>query len=162
MDTLDTGERTTDQISPMTEALGNATKKKKPMPHKQRLAMLVVGDIIVFLLFSFIGRRSHNEAAGFDAFLQIVETAAPFALAWFLVSPFVGAFRRGVEMQPRTMLWRTGLGWLGAWPLSMLFRGIIERGVPPLTFALITLVTNMILLLLWRWPFALINKMRGR
>jgi hypothetical protein len=143
-----------------------ATEKStslKRMPDVRRIAILVIGDALVFLIFAAIGRRSHGEAAGFGALLQIAQTAAPFAIGWFIVSPFLGAYRRGLEEQPRAMALRTLLAWLAAWPVSMALRGIfVDHAVPPWTFALITLVTNTILLLLWRWPFALLSSLRKR
>ena len=131
----------------------------KSMHNAQRIALLVIGDALVFLIFAAIGRRSHGEAAGFDALLQTIQTATPFAIGWFIVSPFLGAYRRGLERQPRIMALRTLLAWLAAWPVSMTLRGVfVDHAVPPWTFALITLVTNTVLLLLWRWPFALFYK----
>lgn len=141
---------------------------KKGMTNGQRITFLVIGDVLVFLIFSAIGRRSHGEAAGLSAFVQIALTAAPFAFGWFLVSPFLGAFRRGLETQPRKMATRTALAWLAAWPVGLIVRGFVEKGlpltfvIPPWTFALVTLITNMLFLLLWRWPFALINAWRKR
>ena len=124
----------------------------------QRTAILVIGDIIVFLIFAAIGRRSHSEAGNV---FGIAITALPFAIAWFLVSPFVGAFKRGLEYSTGKMSLRTLLAWLAAWPLAMLFRGIfVDKGVPPWTFALITLISNTILLQAWRVPFSLFFKRR--
>lgn len=144
---MDVREKVPDSATVTDE---QSTEPRKSMPSLARIIMLVVGDVIIFLIFSAIGRRSHNEAAGFDALWQIALTAAPFALGWFLVSPFVGAFRRGLEMQPRKMITRTTLAWTAAWPIGLLIRGLTEQRVPPLSFALITLITNMILLVLWR------------
>ena len=128
------------------------------MSDGQRTAILVIGDIIVFLVFAAIGRRSHSESSNI---LGVALTALPFAAAWFIVSPFVGAFRRGLEVFPGKMALRTSLAWLAAWPIAMLLRGVfVDQAVPPWNFALITLVTNTILLLLWRVPFTLINSLR--
>ncbi len=125
------------------------------MSDKQRITWLVIGDVVVFLVFAFIGRRSHNEAIGIGAFFQVVLTALPFAAAWFIISPVIGAFKRGLERKPGTMATRTLLSWLAAWPVALALRGIfVDHAVPPLTFGIITLVANSILLLLWRWPFA--------
>ena len=124
----------------------------------QRTIILVIGDIIVFLIFAAIGRRSHSEAGNV---FGIAITALPFAVAWFLVSPFVGAFKRGLEYSTGKMSLRTLLAWLAAWPVAMLFRGIfVDKGVPPWTFALITLISNIILLQAWRTLFSLFFKRR--
>ncbi len=144
---MDVREKVPDSV---TSANEQGAEQRKGMGSLGRIVMLVVGDAIIFLIFSAIGRRSHNEAAGFDALWQIALTAAPFALGWFLVSPFVGAFRRGLEKQPRKMITRTTLAWTAAWPAGLLVRGLVEQRVPPLSFALVTLISNMILLVLWR------------
>jgi len=124
----------------------------------QRSAILVAGDIIVFLVFAIIGRRSHSEAS--NIFGPVI-TALPFAVAWFLVAPFVGAFKRGLERNTGKFALRTFLAWLAAWPVAMLFRGIfVDKGVPPWTFALITLISNTILLQVWRVPFSLFFRKR--
>jgi hypothetical protein len=45
----------------------------------------------------------------------------------------------------------------------MALRGIfVDHGIPPLTFAIITLVFNTVILLVWRWPYALNNSIKRR
>jgi hypothetical protein len=152
---------TTDEThEPVTE---RKTKPTKEIPYTQAVIMLVIGDVLCFLIFVAFGRSSHGEASGFAAIPQIIVTALPFIAGWFLVSPFAGAFRHKVMAQPRSMVVRTAVAWLIAWPVAMLLRGIfVDHGVPPLSFALVVLLFNMLLLLIWRWPFALNNSMRKR
>lgn len=138
-------------------------KTSAEMPDKQRIAVLVVGDAIAFLVFAAIGRGSHGEASGLAAIPQIALTALPFAAAWFVIAPFVGAFRRDLTADPRKMAKRTVLAWLLSWPVAMALRGIfVDHGIPPLTFAIITLVFNTGILLVWRWPYALNNSIKRR
>ena len=142
------------------EQTNNATKTS----NTRRIINLAVGDALVFLIFAFIGRQSHGEPVGPSAILQIVLTAAPFALGWFIVAPFVGAFRPGLEMQPRAMAIRTSLAWVLAWPVGLFLRWLFSgfTDFPPLTFALITFFFNLVVLLVWRWPYALTNSLRKR
>src|SRR5262245_6936250 len=105
-------------------------------------ALLVAGDALAFLIFSAIGRASHSEAAGLAALAQIAETAAPFAIGWFAVAPFVGVFRAEVAARPRRMLARTAVAWLLAWPVGLLLRALIRQTSIPLSFAVVTLLTN--------------------
>ena len=154
-------------MSTMEETNIPITEKKvrtpKEIPYKQAVIMLVIGDLLCFLIFVAFGRNSHGEASGFAAIPQIIITALPFAAGWFLVSPFVGAFRHKILAQPRSMVIRTAVAWLIAWPVAMLLRGIfVDHSVPPLSFAIIVLLFNMLLLLIWRWPFALNNSLRKR
>lgn len=145
---------------PVTEQKARTSKE---LPYKQAVIMLVIGDMMCFLIFAALGRNTHGETSGFAAIPQIIVTALPFAAGWFLVSPFVGAFRRKIMAQPRAMATRTALAWLLAWPVAMLLRGFfVDHRIPPLSFAAVVLLFNMLLLLVWRWPFALNNSMRKR
>ena len=148
-----------------TNVSGTEKKAKlsKEIPYKRAVILLVIGDLLCFLIFVALGRSSHREASGFAALPQLIITALPFIAGWFLVAPFVGAFRHKILAQPRSMVIRTALAWLIAWPVAMLLRGIfVDHGVPPLSFAIIVLLFNMLLLLVWRWPFALNNSLRKR
>ena len=145
---------------PVTE---KKVRTPKEISFTQSIIMLVIGDLICFLIFAALGRNTHGEASGFAAIPQIILTALPFVAGWFLVSPFVGAFRHKIMAQPRAMAIRTALAWLLAWPVAMLLRVIfVDHGIPPLSFAIVVLLFNMVLLLVWRWPFALINSIRKR
>lgn len=126
--------------------------------YRTSVSLLAAGDFLCFMIFAAIGRRSHGEAAGLTALLQIFLTALPFLAAWFLVAPLVGAFKSDVVAAPRKMALRTLIAWLIAWPIGLLLRGIfVDHAVPPLTFAVIVLVFNAAILQVWRWPFALNN-----
>src|SRR5258708_21715896 len=83
-----------------------------------RIILLVIGDATAFLIFAAIGRRSHGEAASISSFLQVVGTAAPFALGWFIVTPFIGAYRRRQTTGVRNMAPRTALSLVAAWPFA--------------------------------------------
>lgn len=150
-------------------------------PPDRRVALFVLGDALAFLLFAAIGRRSHQEAAGLSALGQIAWTAVPFALGWFAVAPFFGAFRRAPEVATSSrrgkavgtgtpiesavaVLARTELAWLAAWPVALLLRWALSSDHQiPLSFALVILIANAILLGSWRTAFALAAAvLRGR
>jgi hypothetical protein len=149
-----------------TEETNNATMVEDnttKTPNTRHIITLVAGDALAFLAFAAIGRNTHGEAAGLAAIPQIVQTAAPFAIAWFIVAPFAGAYRRDLVANPRKMAKRTVIAWLLSWPVAMALRGIlVDHGIPPYTFALITLVFNTAILLIWRWPYALNNSIKKR
>jgi hypothetical protein len=137
----------------MTSA--QSTRGTLPQSGPRLTAALVGGDALAFLLFAAIGRSSHGAAAGLDALLQVAGTAAPFAIGWFAVAPLVGAFRPSVTARPRAMLGRTALAWLAAWPVGLVLRALaLQRGIP-LSFAVVTLVTVLVILGVWRGLFAL-------
>jgi hypothetical protein len=147
---------------PVTE---KKVKPSREIPYKRAIILLVIGDLLCFLIFVALGlsSHSHGEALGFAAIPQIIIIALPFVAGWFLVSPFVGVFRHKILAQPRSMVIRTAVAWLIAWPVAMLLRGIfVDHGVPKFSFAIVVLLFNMLFLLIWRWPFALNNSLRKR
>ena len=88
------------------------------------------------------------------------EPAAPFAIGWFAVAPFVGALRNAALGSPRAMLARTALAWLLAWPVGLGLRALIRQTSIPISFAIVTLITNMVILLGWRGIFAWLTARR--
>src|SRR5258706_14769302 len=83
----------------MMRMVSDTTASAQPTPSsksssRRRVAVLVAGDTLMFLLFAVLGRRTHGEASGPAALGQIAFPALPFAVGWFLLSPFLGAFRR--------------------------------------------------------------------
>lgn len=119
-----------------------------------RLGLLVAGDVVTFLLFAAIGRASHAEAASLDAIVEVAKTAAPFMAGWFVVAPWLGLFRRDVAEQPRVAAKRVALAWLLAEPVGLLLRALqIGRG-SPLSFAIVTFITALLMLLGWRSAYA--------
>jgi Protein of unknown function (DUF3054) len=140
------------------ETVARALPPQRSFPW--RATAIVVGDTAAFLLFAAVGRRTHNEASGIAAIGQIASTSLPFALGWFAVSPFVGAFRSRLTRGPWQMLARTELSWLAAWPVALLLRWAIapEHNVP-VAFAVVILLANAIILGLWRTGFALGEKL---
>lgn len=122
-----------------------------------RVVALVVGDAISFLVFAGLGRNQHNEASGLGALGQIAVTAFPFALGWFLVSPWVGAYRRRATATVGRMLGRTELAWLASYPVALILRVIFAPDHQmPLSFAIVILLANAVLLGVWRSAFAFV------
>ena len=127
---------------------------------------LVFGDIVVFLAFAAIGRGTHNEPTGLAAIPEIILVAAPFAFGWFIVAPFVGAYRSDIVNAPAAMAKRTALAWALSWPVALVLRWFFvdrSRGTPPnafFSFALVTFLFVLVILLIWRWPFAVNQSMK--
>jgi hypothetical protein len=135
------------------------------MSNKMRVTSLVVGDILCFLIFVSLGSNAHGKGVNI---LYSLWLSLPFLAAWFLVSPFVGAYRADVATQPLKMVLRTMLCWLATWPVAMFFRWLLVERVNPvapgsfLSFSTVVLIVNCLLLLIWRWPFTLNNSLRKR
>lgn len=147
------------KYSTPSAALGASKPGNKK--ESQRLWIVLIGDVLVFLIFSVIGTYSHEGLMGIG---QVIWTALPFILSWFLIAPFLGAFRRELMTRPKAMALKTMLAWLAAWPLGVALHFVFDwhviSVVSTLSFALVTLITNAIFLLIWRVPFALANMTR--
>lgn len=118
--------------------------------------MLVIGDAIALLVFAGIGRLSHGETAAPG---EIIGTAAPFLLGWFLASPWLGAYRVADdtgEVATKSFLGRSMVAWLVAWPISLALRALFMQREIPISFAITTFLFNSILLMGWRSAFALL------
>jgi hypothetical protein len=128
-----------------------------------RTLALIAGDALAFLLFAALGRKTHDEAVGLAALGETLWTALPFALAWFAVAPFLGAFRRALTEHPRQMAARTELAWLAAWPVALAARWALSADHQvPWTFALVILLVNAALLGSWRTRFAIATTVFGK
>jgi hypothetical protein len=116
---------------------------------------LVAGDALAFLVFAAIGRHDHGESG---ALVAVVGTALPFFAGWLAVAPWAGVYAQPVRGQPVDLARRTAAGWVAAWPVGLLFRAItLHRGIP-VSFAVVTLLANAVLLISWRTLYA---RLRG-
>ena len=119
----------------MGDTMASIDRPERARAYERRRAgaLLIAGDALAFIAFSALGRASHSEAAGLNAILQVIETAAPFAIGWYAVAPFAGAYRSEIAHQPRRMLARTALAWLLAWPIGLLLWALIRQKSIPLS-----------------------------
>src|SRR5260370_7037009 len=99
-----------------TEKAGNTRKERSTSRH---IIVLASGDLLAFLAFSAIGRGSHGEATGLAAIPAVIVTAAPFAIAWFIVSPFIGVYRRELVANPRKIGSPPFIPYIFSSPLSL-------------------------------------------
>ena len=127
-----------------------------------RAALLVAGDVLAFHVVTAVGLLSHGELTSLEQLPHLVEVAMPFAAGWLLAAPLVGVFRSDVSALPRRMLARTALAWLVACPIGLLLWSLVrQRPVQP-AFAIVTFLTNLVLLLGWRGAFALLMRRRAK
>ena len=136
------------------------TDRSQPAPsalNARRIATLATGDLVAFNIVTAIGLLSHGELTGLNALGQVAIIAAPFAIGWFLIAPFAGAFRADIAGQPRRILPRAALAWLIALPIGLLLWSLIRQKPIQPAFAVVTFITNLIVLLGWRGVFAVLT-----
>lgn len=132
-------------------------------PDLRRTLALAAGDLVAFNVVTAIGLLSHGEMTGPAALAEIVQIATPFAVGWFAVAPLLGAFRGEVVERPRAMLIRTALAWLIALPIGLVLWSLVRQKSAQPAFAVVTFITNLIVLGGWRGVFAwLAPRRRGR
>jgi hypothetical protein len=133
------------------------TDRSKPIFNSldtRRVAILAAGDLVAFNAVTAIGLLSHGELTGLESLGQMALVATPFAIGWFLIAPFAGVFRADVVGQPRRVLPRAALAWLIALPIGLLLWSMMRQKQIQPAFAVVTFITNLVVLLGWRGMFA--------
>lgn len=118
-----------------------------------RIIVLLVGDILSIAIITTTGFIRHGTLG--SAGLRIFSTFIPVLIAWFLVSPFLGAYDLNKVME-RSNLWRPFWAMVLAGPLAAWFRGIwLNAAIIPI-FVLVLAGFNAIAVLVWRGVFLLV------
>ena len=113
-----------------------------------------LGDLAVFAFFVIAGRAEHGiiqEAAFW-------RTALPFAAVWFALSPWIGAFRSSTLTSARASAWRIPLIWLLCGVIAVVLRVWLTDRAFQLTFALVAIGVQAIMLLGWRVALSLVSR----
>lgn len=111
---------------------------------------LLLGDVIIFLLFSYVGKISHSIPV---TVLGVLETAAPFLLPWLVLAWAAKGYRPEAYQTLAEAAKRTLLIWLIAGFAGVALRAAYVGHIPDWTFVAITMVGVAFLLLLWRLAF---------
>jgi hypothetical protein len=117
---------------------------------------LILGDILAILIVTLIGFATHGEAD--ISFLpRMAAIFFPLSISWFLLSPSLGLFQKGVTSNAR-QLWRPALAMLFAAPLAAVLRGfILNVPVIPI-FAVVLASTSAFGMLVWRGIYFLLSR----
>ena len=113
-----------------------------------------LGDLAVFAIFVIAGRAEHGiiqEAAFW-------RTALPFAAVWFVMSPWLGAFRVSTLTSVRTSAWRIPLIWLLCGVIAVMLRVWLTDRTFQLAFALVAIGVQAVMLIGWRVVFSLVSQ----
>lgn len=114
------------------------------------LWVLFIGDIVMLIVFALLGQSSHKIAVTAAGTL---ETAAPFIIGWVIVSLVEGLYKVKHYRTLPTVYKRTVLAWVLAIPLGLGLRALyLQKGIP-LSFFIVAMTSNFILLFLWRTVF---------
>lgn len=111
---------------------------------------LMVGDLLLFLFFSWWGRVTHQLPVDF---ISVLFTAFPFVVTWVIVAPTFSLYQeKGLNSLAQTFYRTSAAVWVsitaGVWLRAML----VNRNVDWLFFS-VTMVTMLVLMLGWRLSF---------
>ncbi len=114
------------------------------------LAALAVGDLLALVIFAAIGGASHGTLSGDAPLLRVLNTAAPFMLAWLLVGMVVGVYQ-GTALYPvGRVVGRTLVAGILAGPLGVVLRALWLSVPVSWSFMLVATGTSTLALLIWR------------
>jgi hypothetical protein len=138
------------------ESLVNLQKTEHQTNSRYRLAILIGGDLLVLLLFIWVGRGSHSLPS--TDIVAGVTTAAPFVISWFVLAPWFGLFRADISQSWQKFVPRILIVWLIGGPLTGLLRALflgraIPGGIIPI-FVLVTMTVGSLFMLVWRLGYS--------
>jgi Protein of unknown function (DUF3054) len=112
-----------------------------------RFLWLLVGDIVTLGLVTIFGFATHGTLG--SAGVRILSTFLPVVMSWFLVAPFLGAYRLEWVVNWR-QLWRPFWAMVLAAPFAAWMRAVwLENVVIPI-FVVVLGGISAIAILIWR------------
>jgi len=122
--------------------------------HNKPQLILVIGDILIFVVFTLTGRETHAPGDT-NPLVNALPTLLPFLIIWFTIAALGRVYRSGVISNPRSALLRTLIAWIVAAPIAIIIRAIIlSRTAIPWQFVAVTMGLVGTLLLAWHGSYA--------
>jgi hypothetical protein len=119
---------------------------------RTRQGLLFAGDLACFVVFAVLGLRSHEDGITLEG---IVRAALPFQAGWLLINALLGKHVSPTQSRQVLRLW------VPAWALGLILRTLLFDRSLAATFAIVSLLVNGVLLMLWRSLLAPVL-LRGR
>jgi len=118
--------------------------------------ILIAGDIIAFVILTFIGFATHGETD--TSFLpRMAAVFFPVVFGWFVLAPWFGMLDEAIINSPINLL-RIPLAFLFIAPLAVILRGAWLNAPALPLFALIFGGSNALGMLIWRWLYIMIAR----
>lgn len=119
-------------------------------------SILLLGDILAIAIVTLIGFATHGEAD--IRFLpRMGAFFFPLCIAWFLLAPALGLFRRESTSSFK-QLWRPALAGIFAAPLAAVLRGFLLNAPIIPIFAAVLSATAALGMVIWRALFLLLER----
>ena len=122
----------------------------KPM-RVAHTAVVVTGDIVVFLAFVIFGKAEHEITLG----QALLRTALPFGFVWVVSSPWLGTYKASTLYNLSAVAWKIPLIWLLCGLVALVGRALLTNQALILTFVVVSIAVQGVLLISWRGVFML-------
>ena len=109
-------------------------------------AVVVVGDIAVFLAFVIFGNTEHEITIG----QTLIRTALPFGFVRVIGGLWLGAYKASTLYDLGTTMWKIPLIWLLCGLTALVIRAALTDASLILSFAVVSTLVQGLLLLSWR------------
>lgn len=113
--------------------------------------VVIAGDIAIFAVFVIFGKAEHNVAIG----QALIRTALPFGLVWILCSPWLGAYKISTLYNLSSVVWKIPSIWFLCSLVALVARVVLTDASFVLSFAIVSIVVQAVLLVIWRGVFML-------
>ena len=115
---------------------------------------LIIGDAVVITFFVLVGLNNH-EGVSLTGWAR---NAIPFTTSWLVVGSVLGVFRPKIAGSLTSILPRIVLAWPIAAMIGLVARYLILGHGLEVSFIVVTIVTNLVLLLIVRTVYALTRR----
>ncbi|CEM05849.1 unnamed protein product [Vitrella brassicaformis CCMP3155] len=119
--------------------------------------LLASGDAVALLAFALAGRANHGAQQETILSPGVWQTAAPFLIAWFGISPLLGAYTHDATANYKKMAQVLIPAWAVSASMGLALRAVYRGEQPPGVFVVISLVATAVVLSSWRAFYVLIN-----
>ena len=114
------------------------------------------GDAVVITLFVLLGLSSHE---GIDL-TGWARNAVPLTISWLVVGGALGVFRREIAGNLTPIIQRVAIAWPIAAVIGLVARYLVVGHGLEISFIIVTIFTNLVILLAWRTAYVLVLRTR--
>ena len=116
-----------------------------------KTAVVAAGDIAIFFAFVIFGKAEHEITLG----QALLRTALPFGFVWVVGSPWLGAYKASTLYNLGILAWKLPLIWLVCGLVALVVRAVLTDASLILSFAVVSIAVQGVLLISWRGVFML-------
>ena len=119
--------------------------------------LALVGDLVLIIVFPFLGAMNHEDAVSFESFTR---TVVPFAFAWVVVGMVSGGLAIETLCSLRRTYVRVPPAWVAAGVVAIAMRiSVFDRDFSP-AFSIVAIAVMGGLIVGWRLVLAAVLRTR--